>query len=777
MPIVRVLNGATGTSVGSTKDFTGATIVSDKRYSINADISGPASPVFGSVSYISSDTIPETTVGGVAIGKVTFNDADSLSLTAITMATNSYFKLVDNGDGTADVNTTTNVATYPISDLAGTSVTLTFTATDPCGATATGTMNISIQNNRPTLTGLAPGVTTSETVDTERSIANYTCSDSLHDIAGSITVAPTSTPAFFISRFLSGTSKNAVYEIVIPAQTATNRFNYDLVNSYTIVVKCSDSKPSGTASATIVVSLSPNKPPQITNLPSATSLNVSQTKLNGDVIFTVLYSESDPDDTVDFTWTCSPTGCPLTVLASGEIQLTDDMVDANANAYNVIITPRDSRNNAGNPRTLTIKVTDFNIVPAFTNLPASIPLNENIVIGSTVVTVSFSDGNAADNHTFTLGTSPYFQMVDPSSGVITTKATINYEALGGVFLYPIRVTVSDGTATSTSTVTFVINNVNEPLEWNAAIYQTDIAEGSPVGSTVPDPGFAITDEDVGDTYKCYMNCGALAGYFTMTTACVIKVTSVYSLDAGLTSPVVCNLTAVDTGAHTATATLTITIDDANNYSPALSQSYYGFTVSGYAGSGTTVGTVNAVDADTGAFGTFTYFLNTSALPGNYFTVDGVTGVVSTVVDMATTCRCSSTSFTMPLTVTDAGGRSGSAQVIIYVSEATTTTTTTTTARFKKFFDDSRNIAWFSVAMILLAVIAVVTPYVMIRYVCMGPSLCRNPLQPRPRFSEQIRNHSNGSAKSTVPHVEKQVPTVRHPPPPKEMQSWRTQRLY
>ncbi|KAH3846991.1 hypothetical protein DPMN_089302 [Dreissena polymorpha] len=45
----------------------------------------------------------------------------------------------------------------------------------------------------------------------------------------------------------------------------------------------------------------------------------------------------------------------------------------------------------------------------------------------------------------------------------------------------------------------------------------------------------------------------------MTTACVIKVTSVYSLDAGLTSPVVCNLTAVDTGAHTATATLTITI--------------------------------------------------------------------------------------------------------------------------------------------------------------------------------------------------------------------------
>ncbi|XP_052270367.1 protocadherin Fat 4-like [Dreissena polymorpha] len=771
--------GPATTVVGTDQTFAGSVLTS-REYDINVEVTPPNLPVFGTTTYTSgSSTILDTTGGGVSIGTVTFTDSDGANTISLTMSSNSYFSFVDNRDGTGTVTTTTDTTNFPISDHSGTTVTLTFTATDTCGGTVPGTMSIIVQNIKPTITGLPPGITTSETVDAERTITTFTCSDPSNNVSPTITVTPSNSPEFFVTRFLSGTSINGVHEIILPAQSASWKFNYDTVNSYSIVIKCSDGKPSGTATATLVVSLSPNQPPEITNLPLATTIGVSQTKSNGDVIYTALYSDPDPDDTVDFTFTCNPTGCPLTVLASGEIQLTDDMSNANANGYDVKITPTDNKNNVGSPRTLTVVVTELNNEPAFTNLPQIVPLDENAVVGSTVYTVSFTDADAINAHTFTLAASSYFQIATPTSGSITTKAAINYEALGGVYFYPLRVTVSDGIATVTSTVTFTISDVNEALTWNAVTYRTNIVDGAAVGTVLTDPGFAVTEEDTGDTHKCFMNCGASDGYFSMSSACALKVTSIYSLDAGLTSPVTCIVTAVDKGSHTATATLSITIDDANNYSPAFSQSHYAFTVSGYAGSGISVGTVTAADADIGMFGTFTYTLNTSSLNGNYFTANSVTGVISTTVNMLTVCNCSGGALSMFVTATDKGGRTGSSQVVVYVSDATTASTTTTTDRYRTFFEDAKNIAWFSVVMALLAVIAAVATCVMFRYVCEGPALCKNPCRQKYTiWSTRLYNQTPREVYNPSPRPPPRpqpLQTIRKPPPPKGYQFWRSEK--
>jgi len=48
-------------------------------------------------------------------------------------------------------------------------------------------------------------------------------------------------------------------------------------------------------------------------------------------------------------------------------------------------------------------------------------------------------------------------------------------------------------------------------------------------------------------------------YYAMSTSCVLRVTSTYSLDAGGRSPVTCTVYAEDEGDHTATASLIITI--------------------------------------------------------------------------------------------------------------------------------------------------------------------------------------------------------------------------
>jgi len=58
-------------------------------------------------------------------------------------------------------------------------------------------------------------------------------------------------------------------------------------------------------------------------------------------------------------------------------------------------------------------------------------------------------------------------------------------------------------------------------------------------------------------------------------------------------------------------------DDRNNYSPVFVQSSYLFTISAYADSGMSVGTVSAKDGDTGPFGSFVFSLGTPSL---YFAV-------------------------------------------------------------------------------------------------------------------------------------------------------------
>ncbi|WAR18903.1 hypothetical protein MAR_000741, partial [Mya arenaria] len=152
-------------------------------------------------------------------------------------------------------------------------------------------------------------------------------------------------------------------------------------------------------------------------------------------------------------------------------------------------------------------------------------------------------------------------------------------------------------------------------------------------------------------------------------------------------------------------------------------------MSPYTGSGTSVGTVNATDEDSGTFGQFSYFMDTSSLPGNYFLMNSATGEITTVVDIPTACNCSSTSYTLPVTATDQGGRVATSLVTIYITESTTTT------------------------------LAILGPFVTYKYLCSGPPLCRNPCRPRYQYSPR---------RIFTPY--RPSPPQRPPPPPKPLQT-------
>jgi len=61
---------------------------------------------------------------------------------------------------------------------------------------------------------------------------------------------------------------------------------------------------------------------------------------------------------------------------------------------------------------------DINTSPSFTNIPTTVPVNENVASGTSVYTVSIVDNDGGQTHTFSLGPNSYFEMADPSSTFI-----------------------------------------------------------------------------------------------------------------------------------------------------------------------------------------------------------------------------------------------------------------------------------------------------------------------------------------------------------------------
>ncbi|XP_053393341.1 uncharacterized protein LOC123564730 [Mercenaria mercenaria] len=104
---------------------------------------------------------------------------------------------------------------------------------------------------------------------------------------------------------------------------------------------------------------------------------------------------------------------------------------------------------------------------------------------------------------------------------------------------------------------------------------------------------------------------------------------------------------------------------------------------------------------------------------------------------------------------------------IILNVVTEATTSSTSDRYKTFFDDTRNIIWFVLLMVLLAITAVVTLFVCCNYVCM-PSCCKCPcVGGKRRFGSKPRHIQRGyTTPPTKPKRpnDSQMMSVRPPPP-------------
>ncbi|KAH3750872.1 hypothetical protein DPMN_185408 [Dreissena polymorpha] len=514
---------ASAPTVGNTVSW-GGTIANDRSYAIRVVVDPNTDPVFTNTQW--SISVGNAVAIGTSLVKLTVNDDDSndVSTLVVTMVANTKYSF--------DTSTYILTTAGSLGADGGTSTELSFRVADQCGNTGSATFTVTITNDPPVIHSLPNVISVSEDETLETLLHTLNVTDTYGAPTCSLAASVPAEWPFFMQK-VPGTSDYGIYSESSPG------FNYVVKKSYDIPVECTDGFLSDTE--TLSVKLIQNTPPVILNLQNSTS--VSTTDPIGTTAFYVIATDSTNDD-ITFSMTCSPVVCPFKIFNSGEIQITEDLSGHTVVGYDLQITVADSRNTVG-PRLLTITIADLNDPVQLTNIPSSVVIKENSAVGALVYTVSFSDIDTSQKHTFAMTSSPvqglsYFS-IDPSTGQVTTSGVINYEALTATS-FILGVTVTDPVTSDAANLTVTVSNINEAPSFAQSSYSLSASEGL-VGTVIGTPPFGLADPDAGDSVTLTLDCGSQTAYFYMhSTSGQISYQSSYDLDSGsLPSAVTCNL--------------------------------------------------------------------------------------------------------------------------------------------------------------------------------------------------------------------------------------------
>jgi len=277
----------------------------------------------------------------------------------------------------------------------------------------------------------------------------------------------------------------------------------------------------------------------------------------------------------------------------------------------------------------------------------NIGVQENDPEGTVVGIARAIDGNAGDKHSYELtdDASGLFA-IDSETGEITVAngAALDHES-GATKSITIRATDSGGLSYE-KTFDIQINDVNErPTD---ILFGTEVDENAANGTPVWIA--AAVDPDVGDTFTYELTDDAEGRFAIDSVTGEVTVADGSQLNYEDAASHDITIKVVDSGGLSYEETFTVDVLDVNEAPSDLTLN--NDTVPADALSGSSVGTVSAVDPDAGE--TFAYALTDNA--GGRFAIDGATGLV-TVADAALLEPAPEGGYDITVRVTDSGGLS------------------------------------------------------------------------------------------------------------------------
>jgi len=338
--------------------------------------------------------------------------------------------------------------------------------------------------------------------------------------------------------------------------------------------------------------------------------SVSENAAPGTVVATASVSDVDAGDTHTYELT-SDAGGRFTIDAEGNIAVAEgaDLDHESAASHEVTVQATDS---AGNTieQTLTIEVGDVNETPDALAFTGGI-VQENAPVGTVVATLSVSDVDASDTHTYELVDNADGRFVIDGSGniVLAEGGSLDYESASS-HQVTVRVTDAGGNSIEQS-IDIDVSDVNENQE-SMTFTGGNVTENAPAGTVVASAN--VIDPDAGDT-QSYVLTNDAGGRFTIDAEGKISVARGAELDHESAASHEVTVKATDSAGNTIEQTLTIEVGDVNEGPESIS--FEGGSVSENAAPGTVVATVSVSDVDAGD--THTYELTDDA--GGRFTID------------------------------------------------------------------------------------------------------------------------------------------------------------
>ncbi|KAK3101524.1 hypothetical protein FSP39_004214, partial [Pinctada imbricata] len=591
------------------------------------------SPQFIVVGGTYTHSLAEDTAVGALVFTVTAqdDDIDTVISYSITGGNDGSF-VIDSSAGSIFLAKFLDRETTP-------SYTLTLTANNGQGDTVSATLDITVtdtNDNDPVFSQTLYNMQVNEDQTIGAVIGQVTVSDRDEGTNGAITLS-----------ILNGNTGNA-FRLDNSNIEVNANLNFETLSNYVLIVHAQDQGAIvRTATATVAVEITPTyQQPRF----ALATVSVSITEVTA--LNTVIYDAdatvngategADPTGDLDYVILSGNSAGKFSInVLSGEVSVIGSLDRDTVDTYTLTIqaTNRYSTPVLRDAMTLTVTLTDVNDnAPIFSTATYNFNVNEGVPLNTPVGTVSATDADSGINQAFsfvlTSGEGLTDFVLDSSTGLIQVNTVISASTKSS---YAFKITATDTGSpqlSSTADVLISVNDLNDQVPtFDSSTYNIQVNELVTVGQAITI--LNANDGDLGAngvvTYRIQsgnddhkFSLGSNDGLLSVTSVLDRETTDNYNLivvaeDAG-------------TPANVGTATVSITVLDANDNEPIFTQGTYPVTLGRLDPIGTAMVQLVATDRDSGA-NSEVEFYKISGDTDNNFLIDQTTGQVSTVNEL------------------------------------------------------------------------------------------------------------------------------------------------
>ncbi|KAI2665272.1 Cadherin EGF LAG seven-pass G-type receptor 1 [Labeo rohita] len=501
---------------------------------------------------------------------------------------------------------------------------------DPGPRSATATVHITVEDendNYPQFSGKRYVVQVPENVAVNTKVAQVEATD--RDEGNNAKVHYSIISGNVKGQFFIHTPTGAIDVI--------NPLDYEMIREYNLRIKAQDGgRPpliNGKGIVVIqVVDVNDNAPMFVSTPFQATVLE------NVPIGYSVIHiqaidSDSGENARLDYSFTDTTPGFPFTINNStGWITVSVELDRETTEYYTFGVEARDN----GVPvmsssASVNITILDVNDnIPAFTEKVYSLKINEDAVVGTSVLTVTAlgRDVNSVVTYQISSGnTRNRFAITSQSGGgLITIALPLDYKQERQ---YVLTVTASDGTRFDTAQVFINVTDANthRPVFQSTSYHQT-FSEDRPIGSTVV--VISATDEDTGENARITYIMEDNVPQFKIdpdTGAITTQMEIDYEDQASYTLAIIARDNGIPQKSDT--TYVEIIVLDANDNAPQFGRDKYQDTVFEDAPVFTSVLQISASDRDSGSNGRVSYTFQGGDDGEGDFMIEQYSGIIRT----------------------------------------------------------------------------------------------------------------------------------------------------